>query len=99
MMRLGYSIKIIRTARGLTSASLAKSAGISPTYLSLIESGDRVPPSSTLKQIAEALDVGVDLLESFLVEERSSRPARISELRNSIQKLADAEHELKRRLG
>lgn len=40
-MNLGYALKKIRTERGIRQNVAAKKAGISQTYLSQIESGDK----------------------------------------------------------
>jgi transcriptional regulator with XRE-family HTH domain len=100
MAQLGYSIRIIRQARELTSAKLAKKAGISSTYLSLIEAGERVPPAVTLERLATALGVDVEVFKSLTSPTRLiSRSERTRELGTSLRRLAVAERELKRKLG
>ncbi len=49
----------IRNRRGLSQAQLAKKFGSSQAYVSLIESGDRMPSLEMLGKIAYALDVDV----------------------------------------
>jgi transcriptional regulator with XRE-family HTH domain len=100
MKNLGYAIRVLRQARGLTSAALAAKAGISPTYLSLIETGDRTPPKDTLQKLATALGVDPVLLETLSSEGREvPRSARIRSLTESLNRLADAEAELRRKLA
>jgi transcriptional regulator with XRE-family HTH domain len=60
---VGRRIIELRCERGLSQRQLALAAGISPSHLSLIESGKRWPLLVTLVEIAEVLDVAaVDLL-------------------------------------
>jgi transcriptional regulator with XRE-family HTH domain len=60
---VGARIRTIRQQRGLTQAGLAES-DLSESYISLIESGKRVPGARTLKVIAARLAVTVDDLTS-----------------------------------
>lgn len=69
MARLvGRRVRQLRTARigpPLTQAALAEEAGISVSYLSLIERGLRSPQLETLDQIARVLGVSTgELLSS-----------------------------------
>jgi transcriptional regulator with XRE-family HTH domain len=60
--RLSTVVKKSREALGLTQAQLAKKAGVTEAYISMLESGVRKNPSlPTLKKIARAL--GVPLTE------------------------------------
>lgn len=45
----------IRKARGLTQIQLANTVGMSPSYIALIETGERKVPVWTAKRIASAL--------------------------------------------
>lgn len=58
-------VKKLREERGLTQAALAKKAGVTEAYVSMIEGGIRKNPSlPTLKKLANALGVPVgELLE------------------------------------
>jgi transcriptional regulator with XRE-family HTH domain len=58
-------VKKLREDQGLTQAALAKRAGVTEAYVSMIESGVRKNPSlPTLKRLARALGVPVgELLE------------------------------------
>ena len=53
-------VAIWRQFRGLNGKELAKAAGITPGYLSHIESGKRDGTIGTMKRIAEALKVTID---------------------------------------
>lgn len=56
-MNIGKTIKISRTQKELTQTDLAKIAGISASYLSLIEKGRRDPNIALVKKISEALGI------------------------------------------
>ncbi|GIV68661.1 helix-turn-helix domain-containing protein [Caldilinea sp.] len=53
-------IKVWREYRGLTQQQLAERAGISPAYLSQLETGKRVGSKGVLLAIAHALNVSLD---------------------------------------
>lgn len=61
-MHLGPAIKFCRQQRNLTQPELARRAGISPSYLSVLEKGKRDPSFSMIEKIARALDVPLSLL-------------------------------------
>lgn len=58
-MNYGRAFQIVRAARGLTLADVAKNAGIGPSQLSLVENGKRSPSLGTLEATCRALDVPV----------------------------------------
>ena len=53
-------LRIWREYRGLSQTVLARTAGITPAYLSQMESGSRQGTTRTLRKIAKALDVDLD---------------------------------------
>ena len=55
-------IRVRREYRGLTQQQLAEKSGISKPYLSQLESGKRNGTTDILKNIAQALHVGLDEL-------------------------------------
>lgn len=61
-MNIGSAIHLARTKRKLSQAQLAERANISVSYLSLLERSKRDPPVSTIKRIAVALGVPVEIL-------------------------------------
>ncbi len=69
-MNIGRAIKLCRTQKNLSLAELANAAGISTSYLSLLERGKRDPSFSTVEKIAAALDVPVSIL-TFLAADSS----------------------------
>ena len=68
-MNIGQTIQLARSKRKLSQAALAKRAGISVSYLSLLERGRRDPPLSTLQRIAAALVMPVEILFFLGAEE------------------------------
>lgn len=62
-MNLGKAISLCRAQRGLTQADLAARAGMSVSYLSLLEQNKRKGPTlSTIQKLAEALRVPSGIL-------------------------------------
>jgi transcriptional regulator with XRE-family HTH domain len=61
-MNIGNAIQLARTKRKLTQIQLAKRAGISVSYLSLLERSRRDPPLSTLEKVAAALNMPLEIL-------------------------------------
>lgn len=59
-----HPVKLWREHRGLTVEALATKAGISKAYLSQIENGKRTGTVKTIKALASALDIPVDVLAS-----------------------------------
>ena len=53
-------VRVWREYRGLKARELAEAAGISQSYLSQIESGEREGTFDTMRRIAEALRVTLD---------------------------------------
>lgn len=57
-----HPVTVWRDHRGLSQRALAAKAGISPSYLSEIESGAKPGSLETYKALAEALDTTLDWL-------------------------------------
>ncbi|HEY0094526.1 MAG TPA: helix-turn-helix transcriptional regulator [Archangium sp.] len=76
---LARRIRTLRERRGLTQEDFAARCGISVSFASLLERGERSPSYETLVQVAGAL--GVPLAELFRVEEDEAAGAhRLVEL-------------------
>ena len=76
---LARRIRTLRERRGLTQEDFAARCGISVSFASLLERGERSPSYETLVQVAAAL--GVPLAELFRVEEDEAAGAhRLVEL-------------------
>lgn len=50
-------LQALREAKGLSPETLARSVGISPHYLAMIESGERQPDAAILRSLAWELGV------------------------------------------
>jgi len=59
---LGRRLRELRVAKGIRQEALARSAGVSASYLSRIESGQREPSPPLLTALAEAVGTTVDYL-------------------------------------
>jgi len=55
-------LKEIRLERGLSQADLASLSGIDKSHLSRLESGVRTPNYQTLKTLADALEISIDVI-------------------------------------
>ena len=62
-INIGKAIRYNRKKKGLSQYELAELTNLSPSYISEIETGKKVPSIDTLLNIADALDVDLwDLL-------------------------------------
>jgi transcriptional regulator with XRE-family HTH domain len=68
-MNIGSTIKDLRQKKGLKQLDLAALCDITPSYLSQIEKNIREPNMSTLKIIAEKLDIPLPFLMFLSIEE------------------------------
>ena len=69
-MNIGRAIKICRNQKGLKQSELAKAAGLSISYLSLLERGEREDPAlSIVESIAKALNVPLTVLMFLSADE------------------------------
>ena len=59
---LGQRIRLMRKRKGLTQLHLSELVGLSPTYISYIESGNKCMSLATFVEIANALNVTADEL-------------------------------------
>ncbi|MGK2913985.1 MAG: helix-turn-helix domain-containing protein [Porticoccaceae bacterium] len=68
-MEIGHALKICRSAKRFSLDELAERAGLSQSYLSMIESGKREPTLSSIEKVAKALGVPTPIL-LFLAAEK-----------------------------
>jgi transcriptional regulator with XRE-family HTH domain len=102
MIEIGKAIRIVRRAKEVKVGDLAKRAGVSTPFLSLIEKGERQPSLRVVRQIAQALEVPPEAL--FILAQPSmgsllSASAFTNDLVEALGKLADAELQLRQKLG
>jgi transcriptional regulator with XRE-family HTH domain len=67
---IGDTIKLCRDRRKMNQRDLASRAGLSVSYLSLIEQGKRTPNLEVLEDIAAGLDLPLNLL-IFLASDKT----------------------------
>ena len=72
---IGQRVRQLRRARGWTLADLATAVGISPSAISLLETGRREPRVSVLRAAAQAL--GVELAELLTEQAPATRRAAL----------------------
>ncbi len=58
-LMIGRQIRRIRRERGITLERVGEHTGFTKAYISLIESGKKLPPIATLSKIAHVLDVNI----------------------------------------
>lgn len=73
--RVGQAIKLCREAAGLSQRRMADLLKVSPSYLSLVESGKRRANLETLEAVARELGV-----PSSLIVLISAEPSELAEL-------------------
>jgi len=61
-LNLGHAIKFCRQQRKLSIPTLAARAGLSTSYISLLERNGRDPPISTMEKISRSLEVPLSIL-------------------------------------
>lgn len=57
---VGRAIKVVRKAKGITQDSLALQAGISPSHLQRIETGERQPTEDALHLMCIGLGISAE---------------------------------------
>lgn len=72
--RFGSAVRARRIAAGLSQEKLAESAGLHPTYISMVERGVRNPTLDASARIAAALKAKL----STLIEEALGAPGKDS---------------------
>ena len=70
------NLRAMRLQRKLAQESLAEKAGLSVSYISMLERGQRSPPLDTLEGLAKALGVSPLALLQELPRQKASTPRR-----------------------
>ena len=76
MFNIGYNVKRVRKAAGLTQKGLAKLTNISRPHIAIIESNHQIPSISTLQLIADALNVSI---VELLMDEHEQKSSDLNE--------------------
>ena len=61
-MKMKTNLKKLRTERGLTQVALQMQTGIDQALISKCESGERIPPTDVLLQLADFYGVSIDYI-------------------------------------
>lgn len=61
-MKIGESVKILRSNKNMTQESLAKAVGTTTSMIGHIETGMKIPSLAVALKLAEVLDSTVDAL-------------------------------------
>ena len=72
-MKIGSTLKLLRTASNLTQISLAKDLNVTANYLSLIENGRKEPSLTFLKRFSKKLDAPLGYFLWLALEENRSQ--------------------------
>ncbi len=102
-MNYGKSIRICRSALGLTQRELAGRLSIGASQLSLIESNQRQPSVGTLNEISGALHVPMHLLTVLASEasdlQRPEHQEQIADLGKALLQVLVAADDKQRHLS
>lgn len=60
--KLGKQIKMVRTSKRMTQEELAEMIDVSPTFISLVETGAKALSLSKAIELADVLNVSMDVL-------------------------------------
>lgn len=80
-MDLHRRIRTLRLRRGMTGLELARRAGVSPSYVSLIEHGEKIPSDEVAVRIAQALGEREDVYRIWAATARMDERTRQAVLR------------------
>lgn len=84
-MDLHRRIRTLRLRRGLTGIELARRASVSPSYVSLIEHGEKIPSESVAVRLAQALGEREDLYRIWAATSRMDEQTRNAVLRTNTE--------------
>ncbi|HCD18965.1 XRE family transcriptional regulator [Macrococcoides caseolyticum subsp. caseolyticum] len=86
-MNIGNTIKTIRKQRKMTQQQLADQMGISRSYLSDIENGNKNPSAKTLEKLAKKLNVSITYLTTGMKTLNDLTEDEINNQLNTVQKV------------
>ncbi len=71
------NLRTVRTGQKLSQETVARKSGLSVSYISMLERGERTPPLDTLESLAKALQVSpLYLLQGLATGGRKARAGR-----------------------
>lgn len=84
---LNEALRLIRVFHDCKPSVLADKLGISPSYLSEIESGKKTPSMDTLKKYADYFDTSISAIMFFAedIEADKKKPAKTATRRKLIK--------------
>lgn len=86
-MNYGRAIKTVRALRGLSQKDLAEQLGVKPSYISMIEGGEREPGRVFLESLSMALNVPLYLLMLLATDDGDHRGLTAKDADELSQKL------------
>lgn len=97
LIAIGKAIRVVREARNLRLGEVAKKAGVSVPFLSLVENGEREPSLDVVVRLSMALKLPMDVL--LLLTQSGKTTLRTSDRRTmglvkAIQAVDEAEKKL-----
>jgi transcriptional regulator with XRE-family HTH domain len=87
---IGHTIKNIRKSLRMKQTELSEKTGISKSYISMIESGQKIPTLDTLQCLSIALGTPLPLLEVFMCHFNGNPIYSKEEFENIISKLRES---------
>jgi DNA-binding XRE family transcriptional regulator len=78
-VRFGAMLRALREQRGWTCRKLATRAGLTPTYVGIIEQGGNVPSLSTVLELVEVLGGDIGEIMRALAAARTAPPSGVRE--------------------
>lgn len=84
----GQALKLLRRYQGLNQMTLAKKLGVSRSYVSELESGNRTPSFDLLSRYAEVFNIPVSSLVFFAeaLQDTARLPSRLERAKGVIAK-------------
>jgi len=92
-MNLGLAVKTLRKNKGLTQGNFCEMVGITQSYLSQVENGNKEPSIDVVKKIADALGTPMPILFWFTLTEEDvddNKREVFKLLKPSVDSLVDA---------
>ena len=101
LITIGKAIRVVREARKLRLGEVARNAGVSVPFLSLVENGEREPSLDVVVRVSRALKLPVDVL--LLLTQSGKTTLKTSDRRSmglvkAIQAVDEAEKKLRSKL-